>query len=458
MQATKLLSGSLLLSVAVGLSPVAFAQQGQPVAGYKLLTTINVPGGLAGFDISWVDSANARYYLADRGNATATPAIPPRVVVIDTLNDQYLTSISLPQAPNGVVAVPRAHELWVGLNDSTVAVISTDDNTVTHVIATGGKGLAVTPAARADELAYDPADRIILIANDRDTPPFVTFISEANHSVITSLMYDGNSAPQSTGGIEQPVWNGTAGKFYIAIPSTATNANGEIDEIDPHTYKVTRTFPTKCMGPAGLVLIPNQRLTTSCGDTIDIASGKVMSTAANAGGDEIWYNNGDSRVYFGGGTDRISVPVTDATINATTTLTSLVVGQIVASPGVSQTTHSVAADDVNNQVFVPVVGAGVQVWRNGASISATPNPIPVTGSDFHGVATISWNAPNAQTVEIHVGSPNGALFTQAGNRGSLTTPDWIADGMTFYLQDVTGGLPLTAANTLATVVVHLQKQ
>ncbi|PWU05757.1 MAG: hypothetical protein C5B51_13735, partial [Terriglobia bacterium] len=142
MRATKLLS----LSLSAFLGPVVLAQQGQPIAGYKLLSTINVPGSLAGFDISWVDSGNARYYLADRGNATVTPVVPPRIVVIDTLNDQYLTSIVLPNAPNGVVAVPRAHELWAGLNDSTVAVINTDTNTITHVISTGGKGLAATPA------------------------------------------------------------------------------------------------------------------------------------------------------------------------------------------------------------------------------------------------------------------------------------------------------------------------
>src|SRR5215831_12619682 len=107
----------LSVSLVAAFSHAAWAQQGQPVAGYRMLTTIAVPGGLAGFDISWVDSANARYYLADRGNAAATPPIAPRIVVIDTLNDQYLTSVTLPQAPNGVVAVPRAHELWVGLND-----------------------------------------------------------------------------------------------------------------------------------------------------------------------------------------------------------------------------------------------------------------------------------------------------------------------------------------------------
>ncbi|HEY7387860.1 MAG TPA: hypothetical protein VH640_05095, partial [Bryobacteraceae bacterium] len=57
------------------LCAMAFAQQGQPVGGYKLLNTITIPGGLTGFDISWVDSASGRYYLADRGNATASPPV-----------------------------------------------------------------------------------------------------------------------------------------------------------------------------------------------------------------------------------------------------------------------------------------------------------------------------------------------------------------------------------------------
>ncbi|PWU04644.1 MAG: hypothetical protein C5B51_16310, partial [Terriglobia bacterium] len=321
-----------------------------------------------------------------------------------------------------------------------------------------GKGLAATPAARADEIAYDPVDRVILIANDRDTPPFITFISQPDYRVIKTLNYDGNSAPQSTGGIEQPVWDGPLGKFYLAIPATSANPNGEVDEIDPQAFRVTRIFPTNCMGPAGLVLVPGQRLVASCGDVIDIATGKVLVTAKGAGGDEIWYNAGDQRVYFGGGSDRISVPVLDVTGGASSAMTSLVVGLVVPAPGVSQTTHSVAADDINNQVFVPVVGAGVQIWRNGATLTATPNPIPVTGGSSLGATTLTWNAPNADTIEIHVGSPSGPTFTRWANRGSMTTGTWVAEGTTFYLQDVSGGLPLTAANTVATLVMHVQRQ
>jgi hypothetical protein len=336
---------------------------------YRLLRTITIPDGLTGFDISWVDSANARYYLANRGNATAMPPVLPRIDVIDTEHDQYLTSIPLLSGANGVVAIPRAHELWAGLNDSTVDVIDTDTNAIRHVISTGGTG-------RADELAYDPIDHLILIANDRDTPPFVSFISEQTDTVLKRLSYDGTSAPQSTGGIEQSVWDGAKSKFYIAIPATKTNPTGEIDEIDPHEMTVTRSFPTTC-APAGLALIPGQHLMTSCGDLVDIATGKVLNTIRGVGADEIWYNRGDERVYFAGGTDRISVNVVDTDINLP--ITTFTVGRILAAPDVSQTTHSVAADAANNHIFVPVTGVGVQVWTD-MPVGAESRQVPAASS------------------------------------------------------------------------------
>jgi DNA-binding beta-propeller fold protein YncE len=426
------------------------AQQGQPIGGYQLLNTIVLPSGLAGNDISWVDTANARYYLADRGNATASPAIPPRIEVIDTAGNRFLTSIPLTVAANGILAIPRAHELWAGLNDSTVAVIDTTSNAITHVISTGGK-------SRADELAYDPDDHLILIANDRDTPPFVSFISTANYSVLKTLPYDGTSAPQSTGGIEQSVWDELTGKFYIAIPATSKNANGEIDEIDPMSMAVTRSFPTVCKGPSGLALIPNQRLITACGDVVDVQSGQVVTTVSNVSGDEIWYNPGDQRVYFGGSQ---KVYVVDA--NSYSLVTSLVVGVPAAAPAPAQSTHSLAADSDNNEVLVAVSasgtgtgsGVGIQVWRNGAALTITPNPIAVTdGAD--GSATISWNAPNASLIEVHVNSPTGPLFARSGNRGRAPTGVWVSDGLTFYLQDVSNGQTPGPQNTLATAVAHL---
>lgn len=90
------------------------------------------------------------------------------------------------------------------------------------------------------------------------------------------------------------------------------------------------------------------------------------------------------------------------------------------------------------------------------SFTASPNPIPVAEGAFLGMTTISWNAPSATFVEVRVGAPDGALFTDTFHSGSAPTGLWVTDGMTFYLQDVSNNQPLTAANTLATLVVNLK--
>jgi hypothetical protein len=88
------------------------------------------------------------------------------------------------------------------------------------------------------------------------------------------------------------------------------------------------------------------------------------------------------------------------------------------------------------------------------TFTASPNPIPVSaGAD--GVTTISWNAPNSTVIEVHIGSPDGPLFTHNVNSGSMTTGTWVTNGLVFYLQDVSSGAVASASNTLATLTVNL---
>jgi len=338
---------------------------------YRQIATITIPGSLSGgFDISWADAVAGRYYLADRGTTS--------IDVIDTKHVRYLYSIPLHAAGNGVVAIPNPHddnpadpetagELWVGDSASNVEVIDLKTQSVVASISTRG-------VARADELAYDPLDHIVLIANDRETTcvmgvctgtaPFITFISVESRTVLGQIFYPNvvfgaNGAPPSNHGLEQPVWNPKTQMFYLAVPGTAENPNGEVDEIDPAGQLIRRVFPTTC-GPAGLALVPRQRLVTSCGDVINIVTGKVLTTVANVGADEIWFNSGEEYVYFGG-FQAIRVPVLDTAND--TLVDTLVVGQINPNPPPpSQTTHSVAADGENNLVFVPVTNAGVKVY------------------------------------------------------------------------------------------------
>lgn len=354
-----LLFVTLLLVWAVATS----AHDDDDLGPYKQIATITNPP-LNGFDISWVDSTIGRYFLADRADAG--------IDVYDAERNAFLFSLggfvgNNPDrtlgGPDGVVAIHKGAEgkdddrgrveIWAGDGvpkggTSTVKVFNLATRSLERSISTGGNH-------RADELAYDPVDQIILIANDADVPsPFVTFISAEGdpdeYHVLGKIFYDGKGGrPLSTGGIEQPVWDGARHRFYICIPSTMANANGEVDEIDPRTETITRIFAITdpaFAGPAGLALLPGQRLITSIGVVFSATTGATLAKIAGAGGDEIWFNRGDDRVYFGAS----PMPVVDAE--------SLTIVATINDGG----THSVAADSENNHVFVPVNGVGVQVF------------------------------------------------------------------------------------------------
>jgi molybdopterin-binding protein len=88
-----------------------------------------------------------------------------------------------------------------------------------------------------------------------------------------------------------------------------------------------------------------------------------------------------------------------------------------------------------------------------SSISAKPNPF-TPNSQGLGQTTLTWTSAGTTKVEIHVDAPNGNMFTSSGpGTFSATTGQWVQNGQTFYLQNVSNGLPLTAANTLARVTL-----
>jgi hypothetical protein len=87
-------------------------------------------------------------------------------------------------------------------------------------------------------------------------------------------------------------------------------------------------------------------------------------------------------------------------------------------------------------------------------ITAEPNPFR-PDSERAGQTTLSWLAHGASKVEVRVDAPNGPLFARHGpGRHSQPTGQWVRDGTTFYLQNVSNGLPLVAENTIATVTLR----
>ena len=80
------------------------------------------------------------------------------------------TGSNATSGPNGVVAAFP----WLFVTDANSRVVTINlrnGNTVGDV-STGG-----APGLRADELAYDANDGLLLVVNNADTPPFATLIN-----------------------------------------------------------------------------------------------------------------------------------------------------------------------------------------------------------------------------------------------------------------------------------------
>src|SRR5207244_1659496 len=131
---------------------------------YHRIALITVPGApLMSFDISFVERSSQTYYLADRSNKA--------VDIFDASSNTFETRLTGSPAfvgntgnpdtsgPNGVVVVHDRDELWVGDGMSRVQVFDLRTNSWVATIPTG------TGPTRADEIAYDQKDKLILIAN-----------------------------------------------------------------------------------------------------------------------------------------------------------------------------------------------------------------------------------------------------------------------------------------------------
>ena len=349
-----------LLIVAVTLPGLAGA------ASYGRLRTISIPGNaLASFDIGWVDEPTETYYLADRSNSG--------IDVIDAKSDQFVRTIggfvglrtSSTSGPNGVTVAEDFHLLFAGDGDSTMKVIDLKTNQMIASVGTGG-------ANRADELAYDFADHVVLIANDAETVPFVTLISTVPpFTVLWHIMF-GSSVlgGAATDGIEQPVWDPATRVFYVAIPATTVNPGGEVAVIDPRTMAVTQVYPVSGCTPHGLALGSHQDLLLGCnvhsGPTqiLDARTGQIEAMVSGLGGsDEVWFNKGDHHYYLAASSNTAGPVLGIIDSDAETAVTPF--------PATAAGAHSVAADRKNNQIFVP--------FRAGASAACPSGCVAVYG-------------------------------------------------------------------------------
>jgi len=365
---------------------------------FSARSAITLPGGqkVTSFDISFVDPVIGLYLLADRTNKT--------VDVIDTTTNQVLVQLTATPAfagatpsndnagPDGVITVNH-REIWAGDGPSQVKVIDLFSQKTTHVITTGG-------VKRADELCFDPRDQLVLVANDAETPfPFVSFISTQNYSVLAQVVMNGTVAPggkikspAATNGIEQCQWDRRTGKFYINIPEVNGPGNdtqpGAVVTFSPQTMQIENVFTipiTHCAGPQGMTIGPDRQILLGCNDPnatvpstviIDDRDGKILKTVANQdGADQIWFNDGDDQYFLArsGGASPQKLGIIDADGKEGVASDQSVATGLPNNPPTSPhgTAHSVAADPVFNQIFVPIPStAGLTVCSDAGGSDA----------------------------------------------------------------------------------------
>ncbi len=316
---------------------------------FTRLFTVPVPGKpLASVDIGWFDEATRAYYLADRTNK-GVDIFSFRTGFTRLGGFVGSTGNNDTSGPNGVLVDPTQNQLWAGDGNSTVKVFDLNTNNLIANISTGGKN-------RADELAIDPKDGIVLIVNDADDPPFVTFISTASKQIVGKIELGG-----ATNGVEQPLWVRHTHRFYVAIPEIFGDKGlGGILLIDPLTMQVTGLFEVFGCQPHGLALGPNQNMVVGCSADaiaagfpaqvliVNAQTGGLVATIPQVGGcDEVWYNPGDEK-YFLACRQNPAGPVLGI-IDATT---NTWLQNVPTGPG--NVPHSVAAEPDFNAVFVPL--------------------------------------------------------------------------------------------------------
>jgi hypothetical protein len=238
---------------------------------------------------------------------------------------------------------------------SSAKVLDLYTGATKHVFPTGG-------IRRADELCYNPVSDVVLIANDDPLDNFITFIGEDRYNVIQKIHFDGtdpngnnpNGNKIIANGIEQCAFNPRDGKFYINLPATVTAGSpspGLVLRISGSApFHVEKVFTPACGGASGMAIGPDHQIGLACpapnAEIIDDRTGGQIALLPGVGGaDEMWYDPRSNHYFFG-----ISTPGT------------LGIADAGPPPSVDPSTptasgsHSVAADRITNQVYVPIRG------------------------------------------------------------------------------------------------------
>jgi hypothetical protein len=312
-----------------------------------------VPGSgpLTSFDISWVDpdlggSGLPFYLFADRSHAQVV-SIPieanPPSFFIKNNSFAFAGNVLCPDlaandcaGPNGVLSITNPagddqFEIWVGDGPtanafcpagfspcSTVKVFQNFTANLLAVIPTA-TGTNFPGKKRADELCFAPAiasgpnarPGTILVANDADDIPYITFIAtDSTQGAKRMGILKQTQFSEASAGIEQCGFDPKSNRFYLNLPEDSGNGSqGAVVVIDPKTLTEVKRLlidPDNCEHPQGLAIDstnPNPAVLShillgcngaTTGGTldsliIDTNGGIVRQLTGQGSADEVWF-------------------------------------------------------------------------------------------------------------------------------------------------------------------------
>ena len=344
-----------LVATAVALACAASAD----AQTFNQVARIEIPGTpIENYGVMTIDQATGLGYLADKDNKA--------VVVFDTRTDKYVTRIGgfvgmtrngNTSGPNGLAVVnsgPNIYsppELWVSDGDSTVKVIDLQSGKIAATIHTGGTN-------RANAMAFDPKNQVVIVANSNDEVPFFSLISvdpKQKHRVVAKL-----PVPQSAENLERSAWHAPSGTFYTAIPVfSADKTKGLLAQTDPKSGTIVKLHELERCHPHSLSIVSDTTIFLGCstshgpdrkpgGDmaVFDIASGKIETYGAG------WGGNGGSTVNPGRG------QYYHATTNGALVVVDTKTRQLVQKVPTWNGVRSLGVNLATNKVYVATTAKG----------------------------------------------------------------------------------------------------
>jgi DNA-binding beta-propeller fold protein YncE len=335
----------LTLAMAIAVLGPARAQ------GLKQVGTIAIPGEpINQLGVMTIDQSTGRGYLAEKENKA--------VDVFNTKTDKYVSRIGGfvgqtkngdASGPNGVIVVNGGTQLWVSDGDSTIKIVDLKTGRIASTLATGGK-------VRANAMAYDAKDNIVIVANSNDEPPFLSLIStEPGNKILAKI-----PVAESGENLERSSFHAPSGMFYTAIPVLrADPTKGILAQIDAKDGKLVQLHALDGCHPHSLQIVSDSTIFLGCssahganskpgGDLaiFDIATGTITARGAGLGG------NGSSDLN----------PKLGQYYHATTAATLMVIDMKTAKPvqkiPTSPGARSIAASQANNHVYLATIAKG----------------------------------------------------------------------------------------------------